>query len=44
MSNELTEIVCAHSPDSDDAYMFTKTGAKTIEYPVSAETAQRLAC
>ena len=30
MSNELAEIVCAHSPDSDDAYMFYALATKKI--------------
>ena len=30
MSTELTEIVCAHSPDSDDAYMFYALATKKI--------------
>src|SRR5579871_4312507 len=30
MSTELAEIVCAHSPDSDDAYMFYALATKKI--------------
>jgi 1,4-dihydroxy-6-naphthoate synthase len=30
MSSELAEIVCAHSPDSDDAYMFYALATKKI--------------
>jgi 1,4-dihydroxy-6-naphthoate synthase len=33
-STELTEIVCAHSPDSDDAYMFYALATKRIRSPL----------
>ncbi len=34
MSTELAEIVCAHSPDSDDAYMFYALATKKIRSPL----------
>src|SRR5712672_2366972 len=29
-SNSVTEVVCAHSPDSDDAYMFYGLATKKV--------------
>src|SRR5262245_30713870 len=34
MSTETTEIVCAHSPDSDDAYMFYALATRKIRSPL----------
>ena len=33
MSTEVTEIVCAHSPDSDDAYMFYALATRKVRSP-----------
>src|SRR5882757_7918096 len=32
-SSNLTEVVCAHSPDSDDAYMFYGLATRKIRSP-----------
>ncbi len=34
MPTEITEIACAHSPDSDDAYMFNALATRKIRSPI----------
>ena len=34
MSTEIAEIACAHSPDSDDAYMFYALATRKIRSPI----------
>src|SRR5438132_11371050 len=34
MPNQPSEIVCAHSPDSDDAYMFYAMATKKVRSPM----------
>ena len=34
MLTAVTEIVCAHSPDSDDAYMFYALATRKVRSPL----------
>ena len=43
-SNSSTEIVCAHSPDSDDAYMFYALATEGINIEMISTSPIRVSC